>query len=133
LSFYSISQYGQYAADLSLLKLKLEGERSINKPYKELRKSHHNEVQFLMNHSFMLYKSLISSQDISSCNFSPSCSEYALQAVNKQGMITGLINFIDRFSRCNGLNSENYSFTGEKNLLYDPVRNVKGQLPGDEK
>lgn len=70
---------------------------------------------------FYFYKSFISSQDVQSCRFSPSCSEYAFQSMKKHGLIHGLIDFWDRFSRCNPLSSENYKYDTEKKLFLDPV------------
>ncbi len=75
--------------------------------------------------ALFLYKNFISSQDASRCSFSPSCSEYAVLAVKKQGFIKGLINFADRFQRCNGESPEQYEYIKEEHLLYDPVRDIK--------
>lgn len=78
--------------------------------------------------SLNFYKKYISSQDASHCSFSPSCSEYAAEAVKKQGLIKGLVNFADRFQRCNGKSPEQYVYIKDKHLLFDPVRNVKHQI-----
>lgn len=74
------------------------------------------------------YKNFISSQDASNCSFSPSCSVYAAQAVKRQGIIKGLINFADRFQRCHGKDPEQYIYLEEEHLLYDPVRDGKYRL-----
>ncbi len=123
------SGYGQCLDDIALLKEKYSKgtDKSPNK--KELKKfSSGNEIEFITVQAFHFYKRFISSQDISSCNFTPSCSEYALQAIHAQGTIVGMLNFFDRFTRCNGINSENYDFRREKHLLDDPVRNIKGEI-----
>ncbi len=39
------------------------------------------------------------------CNFTPSCSEYAKQAIIKYGAIKGLIIGFNRIKRCNNKNS----------------------------
>jgi putative membrane protein insertion efficiency factor len=75
-----------------------------------------------------LYKNFISSQDASTCTFTPSCSEYAILAIKKQGVIPGMINFFDRFSRCNGLSPENYSIDLKKGVLIDPPRDFKYEI-----
>ncbi len=80
-----------------------------------------SEFDLLFSGLFLTYKAFFSSQDISDCAFTPSCSVYALQAIKKQGPIIGLINFCDRFSRCNGLNSEHYHYDPKTRLLNDPV------------
>ncbi len=128
LIFFSFSVQCQFTS-LTLLKQKFNSEtkrKLYNKAQEHL--SGDNEVQFLVTNTFLFYKRYISSQDISSCNFTPSCSEYAIQAVKSQGIVIGVINFFDRFTRCNGLNAENYSFSKDKKLLFDPVRNMKGDV-----
>lgn len=80
------------------------------------------EIQFIMSGLFLFYKEFISSQDIGSCSFTPSCSEYALLAIKQQGTIIGGINFFDRFSRCHGLSPQHYSKHPKTHLLDDPIR-----------
>jgi len=67
------------------------------------------------------YKAFISSQDAISCVFYPSCSEYAVQAIQQQGLFIGLLNTFDRLTRCNALSPENYPIHPGTNLFYDPV------------
>lgn len=84
----------------------------------------HDDISVVKG-TLYFYKNFVSSQDASSCSFSPSCSEYAVLAVKKQGLIKGLINFADRFQRCNGKSPQDYEYIKEKHLLYDPVRDAK--------
>lgn len=84
--------------------------------------SYENEYQLVFSGLFLFYKNYISSQDASQCTFSPSCSVYALQAIQKDGVVMGIVNFFDRFSRCNGLSPEDYPYEPRHNLLVDPVR-----------
>lgn len=79
-----------------------------------------NEIKFIASTFFMVYKEFISSQDYISCVFHPSCSIYAIQAVQKQGVI-GVFNAFDRLTRCNGLSPEHYMLHKETQLFYDPV------------
>lgn len=88
------------------------------------RQKYENEYNLLASKSFLFYKRFISSQDASQCSFTPSCSEYAIQAIQKQGFIGGILNFLDRFSRCNSLSPENYSKDPHNHLLIDPIRDV---------
>lgn len=83
-----------------------------------------NEFNLIASKSFIFYKRFISSQDASQCSFTPSCSVYAIQAIEKQGIIAGMLNFFDRFSRCNSLTPENYSKDPHNHLLIDPVRDI---------
>ena len=86
--------------------------------------TYENEYNLLASKSFIFYKRFISSQDASQCSFTPSCSVYAIQAIKKQGFIPGMLNFFDRFSRCNSLTPENYSKDPHNHLLIDPVRDI---------
>ncbi|MDP4186711.1 MAG: membrane protein insertion efficiency factor YidD [Bacteroidota bacterium] len=75
---------------------------------------------------FRFYKNYISSQDAVSCTFTPSCSEYALEALQKEGFITGFLNAFDRLERCNGLN-RNYPLDISTGQFSDPLRNFHYQ------
>ncbi len=43
-----------------------------------------------------------------SCRFRPTCSSYAIQAINKYGVIKGLFLAIKRILRCHPFNSGGY-------------------------
>jgi len=70
---------------------------------------------------FHFYKHFISSQDGQKCAFSPSCSEYAFLSIKRHGLVIGVIDFFDRFSRCNPLSKEYYTFDKDKKIYIDPV------------
>ncbi len=80
-----------------------------------------NEIQMLFSGLFLFYKHFISSQDGMSCTFTPSCSEYGMEAVKKQGLVAGAINTLDRLTRCNGLSPGKYPLHPDTHLFYDPV------------
>ena len=80
-----------------------------------------SEVDFVFTSLFIFYKSFISSQDGNSCTFTPSCSEYMIQAIRKKGVILGTMAGFDRLTRCNGLSPEKYGYDQEKHVLIDPV------------
>jgi putative membrane protein insertion efficiency factor len=54
------------------------------------------------------YQKLISPILPPSCRFYPTCSEYAIQAVEKHGVIVGSIKSMWRILRCNPLNKGGY-------------------------
>ncbi len=58
------------------------------------------------------YKKHISPVLPNSCRFYPTCSEYAIEAINKYGILKGSIKSIYRILRCNPFNKGGY----------DPVR-----------
>lgn len=82
-----------------------------------------NEIDIVFSTGFLLYKSFISSQDKPSCVFSPSCSEFAVEAFQKGGLYMGWLKTFDRLSRCHGFaNQTHYHFDTEKKLFYDPIK-----------
>lgn len=74
---------------------------------------------------FFVYKHVFSSQDYYSCNFTPSCSEYAVLCIQKQGLLKGLLNAFDRLTRCHGLSSSKYHLDPRTHLLVDPPHDAK--------
>ena len=81
-----------------------------------------NEIQVIFSGLFLFYKNFVSSQDGISCVFTPSCSEYALLAIKKQGVIKGMANAIDRMTRCNGLSPEKYQKAPDSPLMIDELK-----------
>lgn len=81
-----------------------------------------NEIDISVSAVFLFYKTFISSQDMPTCIFTPSCSVYAVEAFQKKGVITGWLSTFDRLSRCHGLFSPgHYHFDTNKKRFYDPV------------
>jgi uncharacterized protein len=118
---------------LSLLLLRNEAEAqvslyrnvvpngNIKKEYVEA-KNNKNEVQVVFSGLFLFYKTFFSSQDLTVCTFTPSCSEYGILAVKKYGMLKGGVMTMDRLTRCNGLSPHNYEFDKTVMLLKDDPR-----------
>ena len=92
--------------------------------YIESARKHNSEYDLFFGSLFIFYKKHVSVLDASSCSFTPSCSEYALEAIKKQGIVIGMINFWDRFSRCNGLSPWEYPLDEKNKVLIDPVRDL---------
>jgi putative component of membrane protein insertase Oxa1/YidC/SpoIIIJ protein YidD len=90
------------------------------KTYKAAQKNA-SVVEYAFSNLFLFYKQYISSQDRNACTFTPSCSEYALQSIKKEGLILGMMSGFDRISRCNNLSREKYDIEPHTHLLYDPV------------
>ncbi|OQX53786.1 MAG: membrane protein insertion efficiency factor YidD [Candidatus Omnitrophica bacterium 4484_213] len=49
----------------------------------------------------IFYRKYISLLKIQSCRFYPSCSEYALETIQKRGLVIGLLKTLWRVLRCN--------------------------------
>ena len=82
-------------------------------------KNNKNEVQFAFSTLFLAYKTFFSSQDLSVCTFTPSCSEFGILSVKKYGVVKGGIMTMDRLTRCNGLSTQNYQMDKKTLLLID--------------
>ncbi len=95
------------------------GSRSIYKSIAEQKTS--SEIKYFLSSLFLFYKHYISSQDGQKCSFHPSCSEYSMLAIKKQGVFLGVLNGFDRLTRCNGLSPENYEINPDSGKLFDPV------------
>lgn len=91
---------------------------SLKIEYKEA-KNNKNEIEMVFSSLFLVYKTFFSSQDLSVCTFTPSCSEFGILAVKQFGVIKGGIMTMDRLSRCNGLSPENYEIDKKTMLLKD--------------
>lgn len=85
----------------------------------EFARDNKNEVEVVFSGLFMGYKKFISSQDGNTCVFTPSCSEYALMAIKKHGLVLGTANAFDRLTRCNGLSPEKYKKDPDSPLMID--------------
>lgn len=83
-----------------------------------------NEIQLLITGSFSFYKNFISTQDALHCTFYPSCSAYALETIQLNGIL-GLFDAIDRLTRCNGFSPEKYDEYAHSHLFYDPVKKIQ--------
>jgi putative component of membrane protein insertase Oxa1/YidC/SpoIIIJ protein YidD len=77
--------------------------------------------------SLGVYRLFLSEQQEDVCVFRPSCSEYALQAIDSCGAIIGLLMIADRLERCNWT-ALNYApryyaidIAGGRAVLLDPI------------
>lgn len=68
-----------------------------------------------------LYQKMISSQDVPMCNFSPSCSNFGFEAIQREGLFRGMLMTTDRLLRCNPFVGSDHYPLGEKKYL-DPVQ-----------
>ena len=96
---------------------------TINVDFKKPLKDAKNEVNIVISSGFLVYKTFVSSQDKPSCVFSPSCSEFAVEAFQKKGMFLGWLMTFDRLSRCHSfVNQKHYHFDNDKKLFNDPIK-----------
>jgi putative membrane protein insertion efficiency factor len=93
-----------------------------------------NPIKLVIKSSFDIYQQLVSTSQGDVCNFSPSCSQFGREALEKHGIIWGSLMTADRLMRCNPWAHTNlYSYySGIKNSkIYDPIeRNfIFGNFP----
>ncbi|HRQ28926.1 MAG TPA: membrane protein insertion efficiency factor YidD [Saprospiraceae bacterium] len=89
--------------------------------YSHYVKDAKNPLDFIFGALYLSYKTFISSQDMESCVFHPSCSTYAIESIQKKGYILGVINAFDRLTRCHPFAGPNYPYDEKSQRLYDPV------------
>ena len=69
-----------------------------------------------------LYQKYISTQDLSVCNFHPSCSRFGMGAIQKYGFFRGMLLTADRLLRDNGIALHtHYTFDEAIGKYIDPV------------
>lgn len=94
------------------------------KPINEMQISLHNQKTpgFFQASALVwirIYQKSVSSQDLPSCVFHPSCSRFAFGAIERFGPVKGILLAGDRLLRCNPFAHNYYKFDGEK--FSDPV------------
>jgi putative membrane protein insertion efficiency factor len=103
-----------------LVKLNKPDSRSNN--YKSYLKKSSNELQASAAILFLGYKSFFSSQDMNSCNFTPSCSVYAIESLQHNNPFKAYLKIFDRLSRCHPLSTKGeYQYNFQTQKLYDPA------------
>ena len=65
-------------------------------------------LQWVLLGGILFYQHFISPFTLSSCRFTPTCSEYARQAIQKYGPFKGLALAIWRILRCNPWGGSGY-------------------------
>ena len=107
----------------------IESMRKVFKPVEiktdySLKLDPTNEFKLILSSGFAFYKTFVSSQDVMKCTFYPSCSVYAYETVKTNGLL-GVLDAIDRLTRCNGISPEKYHIHESTQRYYDPVRKIR--------
>lgn len=64
-----------------------------------------SEAETMFLGALRVYQATLSSQDLNSCSFTPSCSRFGVAAVQQAGLVRGTLLTGDRLARCHGLPS----------------------------
>ena len=59
-----------------------------------------SNMKFILKTLIIIYQRIISPLTPSSCRFTPTCSNYALEAIKKKNLITAVKMIIKRISKC---------------------------------
>lgn len=83
------------------------------------------ELKLFLLGGIRFYQAFISTQDLPSCNFVPSCSRFSSAAFRHTNSIHALLLTSDRLQRCNGLPGmeRHYRFLPEIGKYADPLEN----------
>lgn len=103
-----------------LVKLNKPDDHSTN--YKSYLKKSSNELKATVAILFIGYKNFLSSQDMNSCVFTPSCSVYAIESFQHNNPFEAYLKVFDRLSRCGPMVAKNeYPYNFETQRYYDPA------------
>lgn len=81
-----------------------------------------SEGKIILNIMYLGYKEFISSQDVDACVFEPSCSDYTIEAIDKKGVVIGLLEGLDRLSRCHPfVGMDMYPYDARTMKYHDPM------------
>ncbi len=105
--------------------------KTENHKWTDELKDSRNELTFIFSTAFVIYKEVLSSQDIDACVFTPSCSVYAIESIKQEGVVKGYLNALDRLTRCNPVPKKNMPLDMSTGKYFDPVEPVK-ELPLNE-
>jgi putative membrane protein insertion efficiency factor len=65
-------------------------------------------MRWLLIHFVLLYRATLGTFMSGHCRFQPSCSQYAIDAINKYGSARGSIKAVARICRCHPLGGKGY-------------------------
>lgn len=71
------------------------------------------------------YQKFISPQDLPVCNFTPTCSSFAVESIQTFGFFRGILLASDRLQRCNGMSTTLYELNINTGKFSDPVQVYK--------
>lgn len=82
-----------------------------------------NELEGTFALMFTAYKNYVSPQDMSSCVFHPSCSVFAMQAIQQENAFVAYLKIFDRLTRCHPLVKQGqYPIDPKTGLYEDPLK-----------
>lgn len=97
-----------------------------NNPMQTMPKTSRSRIKFsgtnfIFVGAIRFYQLFISTQDRPVCNFTPSCSNFAVEAIRETGVLRGILLASDRLQRCNGMSISRYKVDYKSGILKDPI------------
>ena len=86
-----------------------------------------SEFKLISTKLIRIYQKFISSQDSEVCNFTPSCSQFGMSAIQNFGILQGILLIADRLCRCNGAAKFYYPRDLQTGLSFDPIDHYSHQ------
>lgn len=77
-----------------------------------------NKTAYILRTPYLFYKYFVSSNDVSSCSFYPSCANFGMESTQHWGLMGVLYSF-DRVSRCHNLDHKHYLWHIPSGKLFD--------------
>ena len=112
----------------SQTKSKIAKLMELNRPdnhshnFSSYLKNSNNELEATAAILFIGYKNFFSSQDMSSCVFTPSCSVYAIESLQHDNLLKAYLKIFDRLARCHPfVRQGEYTFNMQTQRYYDPA------------
>jgi len=94
----------------------------INNEQRDFSFDSKNTARFVLKSALNSYWFFISDVDGDNCSFSPTCSNFFLQAVRKTNIVQGTLMFFDRFTRDMDIyNKFDHYPEVEDGHFYDPI------------
>jgi putative component of membrane protein insertase Oxa1/YidC/SpoIIIJ protein YidD len=95
--------YCQCTRDLDLILRARERANHEISPSTAVWGGREQEVALIPSSMIAFYQRFVSPQDVPVCNFVPSCSQFAREAINRYGIVEGTLMASERLQRCHQL------------------------------
>ncbi len=116
----SVTQ-GQIASDLSFIMRNNQIDPAKGKEPSLFTFNQTNELKIGLMGLIRVYQKFLSTQDLSVCNFTPSCSRFAMASFKNYGIFYGILMTSDRLQRCQAMGRKYYPVNPETGKCDDPI------------
>ena len=114
----SVSQAG-LSSDLAFIMQVTPIESKVEQKITNSTLQELSEIRLIGMGLIRLYQLFISTQDMPVCNFTLSCSHFAMKAIQQYGLLYGILMTSDRLQRCNRMAKKYYPVDPKTRLAVD--------------